>query len=570
MNKIAFLCLCALTLQLNAQNLTDSNRSLPYTSLLEEYRKLDQQFDQAFLIPYGKTDGGETINLFVISGTSVFQPQRLHELNKCVLFITNGIHPGEPDGMDASLQFAKDLLFKKNNYKFLENVVVCIIPAYNIDGALNRNSTSRVNQDGPEEYGFRGTARNLDLNRDFIKTDAANTKTLKQILLQWDPDVYVETHVSDGADYQYTMTLISSQHDKMNPEVGQFMHNDLTPALFKKMKSNEDEMSPYVATLVDEGVPDSGLVAFLETPRFSTGYSSLYNRFAFITETHMLKPFPQRVKSTLLFLHCMFEICNDKKDAIITSRKNAEAYDQNLISYPFNWVLDTSKNETISFKGYESILVKSNVTSGMRLKYLHEKPYRKEIPFYNFYMPTDTFKIPKYFYLPQAWENIAKLLEANGVKLIRMMQDTSFDFTTSYISDYKTTDSPFEGHYLHFNTTTTQTIEKTPVVKGDYLIDPRQKEMRAILETLIPTSVDSYFNWGFFDSILQQKEWFSSYVFQDLAEKLLAENPELKLKFEDWKSKNPNEDEFNQLYFVYSHSKYFEKSFKRYPIRMLY
>ena len=176
---------------------------MTYHDLLEEYKNLDHQFDQAFLIPYGKDDCGETIHLFVISGTSVFQPQRLHELNKCILFINNGIHPGEPDGMDASLIFAKELLYKESNHKLLENVVVCIIPTYNIGGALNRNSYSRANQDGPEEYGFRGNARNLDLNRDFIKTDAANTKTLKQITNGID---IVDTHVSDGADYQHTMT----------------------------------------------------------------------------------------------------------------------------------------------------------------------------------------------------------------------------------------------------------------------------------------------------------------------------------------------------------------------------
>ncbi len=570
MNRTLFLLFLAFSIQLSAQDALTSNKSMTYHDLLEEYKNLDHQFDQAFLIPYGKDDCGETIHLFVISGTSVFQPQRLHELNKCILFINNGIHPGEPDGMDASLIFAKELLYKESNHKLLENVVVCIIPTYNIGGALNRNSYSRANQDGPEEYGFRGNARNLDLNRDFIKTDAANTKTLKQILLQWNPDVFVDTHVSDGADYQYTMTLVSSQHNKMSPPAGKYMHDVFTPALFQSMKSKKDEMSPYVECFTYESSPDSGIIGFLETPRFATGYTSLSNCFSFITETHMLKPFPERVKSTQRFLNSMMSICSEKKDEILTTRKNAEEFDLTMKKYPFNWETDFSKHEELSFKGYESTHIKSKVTSGNRLKYYRDKPYVKTIPFYNEYKANDTIEIPKFFYVPQAWENIVRMLEANGVKSIRMNKDTSGTFTSLSISDFKTTDLPFEGHYLHFNTKTTTQQVQTEIKKGDYMINCNQKAIRIILETLIPSAVDSYFNWGFFDSILQQKEWFSSYVFEDIAEKLLSEDSKLKTDFEKWKAENPKEDEFNQLYYVYSHSKYFEESYRRYPVRLVY
>lgn len=543
---------------------------MPYHELLEEYKKLDSQFDQAFLIPYGKDDCGESIYLFVISGTSVFQPQRLHELNKCILFINNGIHPGEPDGMDASLKFAKDLLFKGSNHKFLENVVVCIVPAYNIGGALNRNSFSRVNQDGPEEYGFRGNARNLDLNRDFIKNDAANTKSLKQILLQWNPDVFVDTHVSDGADYQYTMTLISSQHSKMSPPAGKYMREVFTPALFHSMKSKNDEMSPYVETLTWDQIPDSGIIAFLETPRFATGYTSLSNCFSFITETHMLKPFPNRVNSTLRFLNSMVSICSEKKDEILQTRKAADDYDIGIEKYPFNWEVDTNKKESISFRGFEASTIKSNVTSGSRLKYDRTKPFVKNITYFNDYLAKDTFDVPKFFLIPQPWENIARMMEANGVQPIRVLQDTLVEATTFYIADYKTVEEPYEGHYLHYNTTTTKKTGSFIIRKGDYLIDCRQKSIRIILETLIPSAVDSYFNWGFFDSVLQQKEWFSSYVFEDLAEKLLMEDKKLKSDFENWKTENPGKSEFDQLYYVYQHSKYFEDSFKRYPVRAIY
>ncbi len=570
MKKLLFLFLLTYSLQVKSQESRSSDHSLTYEELLTEYKRLDKQFEHAFLIPYGKTDCGEPLNLFVISAGGIFQPKQVHDQNKCVLFINNGIHPGEPDGMDASLRFAKDLLFKEKYNDLLKNVVVCIIPAFNIDGALERNSNSRVNQDGPAEYGFRGNARNLDLNRDFIKTDALNTKSIKLILQQWDPDVFVDTHVSDGADYQYTMTLISSQHSKASPPIGNYMKNVFTPALFNSMKLKKDEMTPYVSTLVEEGVPDSGIVAFLETPRFASGYATLLNSFAFITETHMLKPFPERVNSTQRFLHSMISICAEKKDEIIAARKEAFEHDLEMNSFPFNWEVDFNKKDELLFKGYESSYEKSRVTSGMRLKYDRKKPFEKVIPYYNNYVAKDTFPVPAFFYVPQAWENIIRMLDANGIKSTRIMQDSVSSATTMYIREYKTTGSAYEGHYLHYDTKTELKIEKIKFNKGDYLIDCDQKHIRIILETLVPSAVDSYFNWGFFDSILQQKEWFSSYVFEDIAEKLLAENKQLNSEFEKWKTDHPNEDEFSQLYFVYSHSEHFEKSFKRYPVRMIY
>lgn len=570
MKKLLFFLLLTHSLQLKSQESGITNHSLTYDELIAEYQRLDKQFESASLIPYGKTDCGESLQLFVISANGINQPKQIHEQNKIVLFINNGIHPGEPDGMDASLRFAKDLLYKEKYRDLLKNVVVCIIPAFNIDGALERNSNSRVNQDGPAEYGFRGNAKNLDLNRDFIKTDALNTRSLKMILHQWDPDVFVDTHVSDGADYQYTMTLISSQHSKASPPIGTYMKDIFTPSLFNSMKAKNDEMTPYVSTLVEEGVPDSGIVAFLETPRFGSGYVTLLNSFSFITETHMLKPFPERVNSTQRFLHSLISICDEKKDAIINARKKAFEYDLDMKTFPLNYEVDLSKKDELLFKGYECNFEKSKVTTGMRLKYDHKKPYEKVIPFYNYYEPKDSILIPRYFYIPQAWENIIRMLDANGVKSTRITQDSISRATTLYIKDYKTTGSAFEGHYLHYKTQTESKLENNKFKKGDYLIDCKQKHIRILLETLMPSAEDSYFNWGFFDSILQQKEWFSAYVFEEIAEKLLAENSQLKSDFVKWQSEHPNEDEYSQLYFVYSHSDYFEKSFKRYPVRLIY
>ncbi len=552
------------------QTIDSPNQSLTYLELIKEYKTLDQQFENAALITYGKTDCGLNLQLFIISGNGIFQPQRLHEIGKVILFINNGIHPGEPDGMDASLKFAKRILADSTSKTILENVVICIVPVLNIDGALNRNSTSRVNQNGPEEYGFRGNAKNLDLNRDFTKTDASNTHSLKAILQQWDPDVFVDTHVSDGADYQYSLTLISTQHNKMNPILGNYLHDSFTPALFSAMKLKDDEICPYVATLNEESSPDSGIVAFLETPRFLSGYMAAHNCFSFITETHMLKPFPNRVKSTLNFLTSILSFSSENKTEILNRRKDAFEYDEHLKMYPYNYEVDMTKKDTIYFNGYTANYIPSKTTGQQRLKYDHEKPYRKRILFYNDYLAVDSVEIPSNFFIPQAYENIVRMLESNGATINRINQDSSANCKSIYIDDYSTTSTPYEGHYLHSKVTSHTIDEKILIKRGDYLVSTKQKNLRIIMETLMPDAIDSYFCWGFFDSILQEKEWFSSYVFEDLADSLLKKDEELALKFSGWKKDHPKADSYSQLYFIYQNSPYFEKGFRRYPIRLLY
>jgi hypothetical protein len=545
------------------------NKTPTYTEVLEKYKKLDSLYLEAKLITYGRTDCGLPLQLFVITKSKLYDPKLIHQQKKCVMFINNGIHPGEPDGIDASIKISEELLSSSD--KRLDNVVILIIPVFNIDGSLYRNCCSRANQNGPEEYGFRANAKNYDLNRDFTKDDAGNTKAIKIILNQWDPDFCIDTHVSDGADYQYTMTLISSQHDKMESSSGKFIKEVITPKLFEKMKSRKDEMIPYVQTVNDyDDVPDSGISAFLETPRFLSGYQSLCNRFSFISESHMLKPFDNRVKSTYNFLQCCLDVCHELGDKIIEKRFQADQETMNKKYYSFNYELDRSKKEDIIFNGYEADYKTSTITGDKRLYYNRQKPYQKKIPFYDHYIPKDSILIPKYFYIPQAWYEIVRMLEQNGVTFIMLDRDSLATVSTTYITDYKTTDHPYEGHYLHFNVKTKSEKRIVNFTKGDYLIPMPQKNMKFALETLVPQSSDSYFCWGFFDSFLQQKEGFSSYVFEDLAETILKEDEKLKSNFEMWKNEHENSSSYEKLDYIYQRSKYFEKTYNRYPVFSVY
>ena len=212
------------------------NRSFTVDEATDAYRQLQKNYPKiCTLQEVGISDIGRPIHLFIISEDGNFSPEVAKNKGKLVLFVNNGIHGGEPPGVDASIKFAEEILSKPEYKKILKDIVVCIIPFYNVDGGLNRSCCSRTNQNGPEEYGFRGNAQNRDLNRDFIKTDTRNTEAFVAAFQSWLPDVFIDTHDTNGSDFQYVMTLITSQLDKQNRYLADYQRKSYLPKLYEDM-----------------------------------------------------------------------------------------------------------------------------------------------------------------------------------------------------------------------------------------------------------------------------------------------------------------------------------------------
>jgi hypothetical protein len=543
----------------------DKNYTATYAEVMAYYQNLSKQQPQMHLFNYGSTDVGKPLTLVVLSRDKVFDPAAIKKQNKRVLLINNGIHPGEPEGVDASMMLARDLL-KKNLLP--KDVVICIIALYNIDGSLNRG-ISRANQNGPRAYGFRGNYRNLDLNRDFIKADSKNALAFARILNTWQPEVLLDNHVSDGADYQYIMTLIETQKDKQNPVLAKYTANTLTHDLYARMKKSGYEMIPYGAG--ESGLPDSGIVSFMETPRFSTGYAAQHNIISYMTETHMLKPFDKRLYATYYFMQHLIDICQRDANTLGEMKKRVDAEVSQQKTFDLNWQLDATKIDTITFKGYAAEYKPSEVSGLKRLYYDRDKPYTKTVKFYNTYKATASADKPIAYIIPQAWGKVIDLFKLNNVAMRRLSHDTTIELQMYYIADYKTGARPYEGHYIHTNVKLNPVDNKIKFYEGDYVVYVNQPINRYIVETLEPQGVDSFFAWGFFDSMLGQKEYFSDYVFEDKAAELLKADPELRKKLDEEKAKNPQmaNSAIAQVNFVYRNSPYFEKTAMRYPIGRL-
>lgn len=541
------------------------NVTATYQETVDYFKELDAKYEHMRFLEYGPTDIGKHLNLVILSHDKLFDPEEIRKANKRILLINNGIHPGEPEGIDASMMLARDMLA---NNSLPKDVVICIIPVYNIDGMLNRGN-SRANQNGPEAYGFRGNYQNLDLNRDFIKTDSKNSRSFQEIFNTWQPEVFVDNHTSNGADYQYVMTLIHPQKDKLNPILSEYASKHMIPELYKGMKEAGFEMIPYVNSV--EESPDAGIVGFLEIPRYSTGYAALHNTIGFMPETHMLKPFAQRVESTYQFMASVIRIVQRDAKEIGSVKKKADDQVKDQAKFNLQWALNKEGSSTIRFKGYAAKNKSSEVSEVDRLYYDRNAPFEKDIKYWDKYVPTVAVLKPVAYIIPQAWDKVISLLKLNGVQMKQIQADTEVEVQAYYIEDYKSPAKPFEGHYLHTQVKVKPVEQKIKYYAGDYVVYTNQKQNRYIVETLEPQGVDSFFAWNFFDSILGQKEHFSAYVFEDDAAEMLSTDPALKSRFEAEKAKNPEfaKNPDAQLNWLYKNSPFYEKTFLMYPVGRL-
>ncbi len=534
-----------------------------YKEVTQHYLKLAQNYPEINVQTIGETDSGLPLHLVTFNPDGNFNFKKFQK-DKAVILINNGIHPGESDGIDASMLLFRDLATGK--IKAPKNVVITAIAVYNVGGMLNRNSTSRANQNGPKTYGFRGNARNFDLNRDFIKADTKNATTFAQIYHLVQPDIFVDNHVSNGADYQYTLTHLFTQHNKLGGRLGKYLHEELMPDLEMGLKTKNLDITPYVN--VFNKPPESGFSQFLDSPRYSTGYTTLFNTLGMMVETHMLKPYKERVLGTYELLQQVLLLADKDHGRIKELRTNTIVEQQQREYYPLNWHVDTTRISNLNFKGFKVDTLVSQVTGHPRLSYNREEPFTKNVPYQNYFVPKDSIKVPHAYLIKKAWTAVRERLVANQIDFFEVQKDTTLQVESYRIADFKTRDMPYEGHYLHYGTRVTSSFPNLHIAKGDLVVPTAQDGIRYILETLEPQAPDSFFNWNFFDTVLQQKEGFSPYVFEDTALQMLEENHGLKQAF--LKKKEGDVDFasswYAQLDWLFKKSDHYEQAHMQYPI----
>ncbi len=560
-----------LTFQLQyAQNMkipfeiSDGNKTSTYFETIEFWQNLAKSSDKIQITEKGMTDSGFPLHLVLINHSGEFDLKKIQSENKSILLINNGIHPGEPDGIDASMLLAREIADGK--FKLPDNLVLAIIPVYNIGGMLNRSTDYRVDQNGPDEFGSRGNAQNLDLNRDYIKCDSKNARSFTQIFHELNPDVFVDNHVSNGADYQHVMTLLTSQHSKLGGQMGEYTNQVFEPALYKSMQKKGYDLIPYVN--VWGKTPDNGWSEYVDSPRYSSGFGTLWSTFCFVPETHMLKPYNQRVKATYELMVSFIEFTAANSQKIKSLRNQTIEKEISQKEFTISWKHNPHKFQNYLFKGFEARYKKSEVSGLDRLYYDRNKPFEKQIPIYNQFDAEIVVKKPEAYIIPQGWWKVIELLQLNKVEMKQLEKDTEMLVEAYRIENYDSAPEAYESHHINSKVEISKTVEKKQFRKGDWYIPMNQKANRFLIETLEPQAMDSYFAWNFFDGILQQKEGFSAYVFEDIAADFLKENPQIKAKLEEKKMQDPDfaKDAYAQLNFIFENSPWIEPGFMQYPV----
>ncbi|MCB0795803.1 MAG: hypothetical protein KDB88_13805 [Flavobacteriales bacterium] len=564
--SLALLAIVLFYTRITAQYVHPGDSTLTWEQAIAAYAAMAAEHPEATLTEIGKDDSGDPIHLFVLSRGIPPEPAAQRKAGRNVLLINNAIHAGEPDGVDASVMLARGLLNDERLRQHLNATTVCIIPVYNVSGARQRRNAGRANQNGPAEYGFRTNARNLDLNRDLMKMDARNTQALIRALRSWDPDVFVDTHVSNGSDHQYTMQLLYTHPDKLPSPLDTLLERLIVPELHSLMSARNVAMCDYFELYGTP--PDSGLFSFFDHPRYTTGMAALYGILGFMSESHMLKPHAERVGATYELLLSMLELLDSHGPQIQFARSLAKEAIIGRDHLLVNWALDSGRSDEISFKGYEAVVLPSQVTGGSRLYYDHDRPFERKLKRFGHYRARDSIPKPKAYIIPQAWHEVIRRLAVHDVRMVRFDRDTLIQCEVIRITSSSGGHGPQEGRYRQHEVRTDRSKDAALVRAGDLLIPMGEGTDRFVMEALEPEAADSFFSWGFFDSIMQRKEYYSAYVFEDKAAVLLEQDTLLRVEFEKRRTEDPEfaGDAEAQLRFLYERSPDAEPGYRRYPI----
>jgi hypothetical protein len=544
----------------------NQNQTTTWSECIAFYEALAQRFPHVLRFEQiGTSDGGIPVHAGVVSADGVHDRAQIKAEGRTVFFNNNGIHPGEPEGVDACMAIVRDLCFDPARLAALGKTVLLFVPLYNVDGALNRANTSRVNQDGPEQFGFRGNSRHLDLNRDFVKCDTLNARIFNQLLTSWDPDVMVDTHTSNGADYPYTMTLIHTQADKLGYGLGPFLRETMLPHIYKEMEAKGWPTCPYVNPVKD--TPDDGIAEFLEVPRFSTGFAALHHVIGFMPETHMLKPFKDRYDSMRALLDVTMAFTISHGEQIRSCAPPRASRPPTPPNGPWHGRWTKPIHRPSASKATKQSAA-SLLGDYQRLSYDRSKPWEKDIAYYNSFVPAATVRAPKGYIVPQAWREAIERLQWNGVEMARFDEASTVEAQYYHIVSVTSRPNAYEGHMYHDDVQLEARTGSFTVQPGDYFIPLKQANAlrRRNAGTARPRLL---LPLGLLQQRAGEKENFSDYVFEDLALEMLETEPELKAKFEAWKAANPAllSNQEAVLGFIFANGKrHAEPEWRRYPV----
>ncbi|MBC7909866.1 MAG: M14 family metallopeptidase, partial [Pyrinomonadaceae bacterium] len=523
------------------------------------------------LTTFGQSGEGRSLPLLVAATGEDFTPEAARKAGKAVVLIQACIHAGEPDGKDAGLALLRDMAITKTRPGLLERVVLLFIPIYNADGHERFHAYTRINQNGPAESGWRGTTTNLNLNRDYMKADTPETRAWLKLWTRWNPDLFLDCHVTDGADFRYNVTYQYEHHDNAPVSIREWMKGAFEGKIIPATEADGNLLSPYPVFRDNRDFPQ-GINSFIATPRFATGYTPLRNRPGLLIETHMLKDFRSRVKGTYdLLRHALEEVNRDPQSLLRAVRladeqtvADGRSYNP-AQKYPLRLEL-TDQSRPFQLKAVESRSELSEVSGAVRVVY-GTKPLDLTVPLYDETRTTKSVSTPLFYIVPPQWHDAIEVLKAHGLRLQKLTEPATIEVESYRFSEVKWAASSFEGRVMP-SYKTASVREQRIFPAGSVVVPMAQPAARVALHLLEPDAPDSFVAWGFFNAIFEEKEYAEDYVMEKLAREMMAKDENLRREFEQRVANDPKfaASASERLRFFYMRSPYWDKYLNLYPV----
>ena len=518
----------------------------------------------------GRTPEGRPMLSLAVSRTGALTPDDARERGIPVMLIQGGIHAGEIDGKDAGFLALREMLQGKLARGALDTFVFVFVPVFNVDGHERFGRWNRPNQNGPEEMGWRVTAQNFNLNRDYTKADAPEMQSMLRLLDAWDPVLYVDLHVTDGAQFEPDVSNNLEPRlmfDSGLQPIGRAIVSDLNKTLTAQGFIALD-FYPSFHTGDD---PMSGFDASSYPPRFSTGYWATRNRFSLLVETHSWKDYPRRVKITHNIIVALTEMMAQQGKAWRTATRDADARAERLGGQDVPIEFDVGSHTTmIDFRGYAYTREPSAISGGLVTKYDPSKPQVWHVPYRDTVVPKVTVRAPRGAYvIPAAYAAwLGERLSIHGIRFERLDKDvpgaTVEAFRATKVSLAPVT---FESHTTaHIEGAWAQ--EKRDIPVGSLIVPITQPEARLVMTLLEPQGSDSYAAWGFFNGVFESKEYMEPYVAEQVAKDMMAAHPDVAQAFRKRLAEDPEfaKNPDARLDFFYRRHPSYDQQLNLYPV----
>lgn len=531
--------------------------------------------DKLKLTRFGVSPEGRDLMLVIAASGGEFTPEAARRSGKEIVFVQAGIHAGEIEGKDAGLMLLRDLVDAKSVsaktsaaaarlQHALDHTILLYAPIFNVDGHENSNPYLRINQNGPDEMGFRATAQNLNLNRDYIKAAAPEMQAWLALWNAWLPDFLVDVHTTDGADYRYDLTWYTEDWGPLDAGIKAWQDTALKMRIFPQVEKRGHLVSPYLE-LKDHRDITKGIENFGSGQRYSTGYAALQNRAALLVETHMLKPYEVRVRATYDLVAAILDELRAHPGEL---RRAVEAADRNTIaraaqpntSLPI--LFDTSKQPTtFKLKGYAFTQTPSEISGDAWTQYDPGKAKDYEIPNWRDLVVKRNVALPAAYLVPAGWPQVIEKLKQHGLQIELTTKPLTVAAERYQLDVPQWAPAPFEGQLMlrkFIASTNKATLTFPP---GSALVRLDQRAANVAVNLLEPEAPDSLLRWGVFNAIFEQKEGADARVLEKLARDMLVKDASLKAEFETRLKNDPAfaADAHARLDFFYRRSPWYAK-----------